>query len=117
MKRKHLKLIIACFVFIILSNFWPIKALFELFVDWDHYSYSNGDGRVKFTEARYKGSVFYFHRTFPEPMKKQYPGADTIFYRNFTKNPFAFWRYRDYLTDPIYTLPYKSRKDLPKVAN
>ena len=117
MKRIHYKILIICTALIVLSNFFPIKTFFELFVDWNHYRLSNGDGRWRFTEIRHKGSVFHFHRTFPDEMKKQYPGADTIFYRNFSKNPLAFWRYRDYFTDRLYTLPYKSRKDLPKSAD
>ena len=115
--RTNTKIPLGFAVLIVLSNFFPIKAFFEIVVDEYHYQYSNGDGKWKFTERRIKGSTFNFRRTFTEAAKREMPGADTIIYRNFTKNPFAFWRYRDYLTNPIYTLPYKSRKDLPKVAN
>ena len=113
LKRKTI--IITCLAFVVLSNFWPVHQLvFWKYVDKNYYKYSNADGRWRLDEDRGVGvSVVPYLKTLKPSDHIGLPNADSVIYRNFKKSPFAFWRYYEYLFDPIYKLPYKSRKDLP----
>jgi len=96
---------------IALCNISGPSDFFELWVDYNHYQYSNGDGTFRFTENLFKNDRFNFRRTLINPeFFRRNPGADSTVYRNFTKNPLAFWRYGKYFFDRRYTLPYISRK-------
>ena len=94
-----------------LCNLSGPSDFFELWIDYNHYKYSNGDGSWRITENLFMNDRFHFRRSLnTQKFLERYPGADTIVYRNFTKNPLAFWRYGKYFFDRRYTLPYISRK-------
>jgi hypothetical protein len=110
-RKRWITPILIAVSLIALCNLPGPSDFFELWVDYNHYKYSNGDGTLKFTENLFKNDRFHFTRTitWPEFFKK-YPNGDTTIYRNFTKNPLAFWRFGKYFFDRRYTLPYMSRK-------
>lgn len=96
---------------IALCNLPAPSDTFELWVDYNHYKYSNGDGSWRITENLFMNDRFNFARKLSTPIFfERDPGADSTIYRNFTKNPLAFWRYGKYFFDRRYTLPYISRK-------
>ncbi|WP_316794733.1 hypothetical protein [Pedobacter frigoris] len=110
--RKKILIIIGCII--ILSNIPPISALIQISVDERYYRYSNYNGTMTFTQ--------FMSRNF-EMMKNRHNSCllarpnlkDKQVYRLFTKNPFAFWRWRLYFFDERYKLPYKDWKEIEKV--
>jgi hypothetical protein len=110
---RNKKIIISIIAIIILSNVSPFVWMFKNFVDERHYRYSNYNGSFTFYE--------FMSRDF-EMMKRSHKGClsyrpslkDKNVYRLFTKNPFAFWRWRLYFFDERYKLPYKSWEEIKK---
>jgi hypothetical protein len=100
------KVTVAIFAFLILSNIPPFQTFFKLFFDQKLFHYSTKDGSAFFDENIFLGDAFQFKRVTTQEKRANYPEADTIIYRNFKPNPIAFWRYRDYIFDERYTLPY-----------
>ena len=50
-----------------------------------------------------------------ESFKQKHPEKPPVVYRLFWKNPLAFWRWSDYLSDdPHYKLPYKDWNEIKK---
>ena len=117
MKRQIGRLGLAYLLLVGITNLpWPSDFL-EMWVDHNHYKYSNGDATWLFTENLFKDGRAPFSRllSYNPVAERRYPGRDTIIYRNFTKNPLAFWRYGKYLFDQRYTLPYISREQALKM--
>jgi hypothetical protein len=114
--RKY-KWILICIVIIALSNWTPINFFIHEFevVDMLHYSYSNSDDPSTIFHENF-GSPFNFRTTVSDEYRITHPNNDTLLYRNFWKNPVCFWRWKEYLTDQKYTLPYISREDVSKNA-
>ncbi len=104
--KKSAKITIGIIIFLGLSNIPPLQTIFKLIFDQKLFYYSTNDGSAFFDENIFFGRVFHFRRSTTQSFKVTYPEADTIIYRNFKPNPLAFWRYRDYLFDERYTLPY-----------
>lgn len=102
---------------ILAFNFTPLNLLFKWSVDADYYAYSNYSGTVTVTEDWYKrkliGNVSAFAKVNPACVTKGFEN-DTTMYRLFSKNPLAFWRWKDYLTDERFDLPYARWKDIEK---
>ena len=114
MKKKYLIAVGLLVTIITLSNWGPINLFVVVNVDKHYYKYSNGDGRWRLDEWRYKGPMYNAYYKTLQPWDTVGIGdADTIIYRNFKINPLAFWRYWSYYNDPVFELPYKSRKELP----
>jgi len=70
-----------------------------------------GDARYKFVSGNdgFKQSLYGEFKDVKmsfEDYKKTHPN-DTILYRTFHKNPIFFWKWRVYLFDEMYQLPYK----------
>lgn len=113
-KKARKKIIISILAIIILANTWPFIWVFKNFVDERHYRYSNYNGSFIFYE--------FMDRDF-EMMKYSHqqcsllrPGLkDKKIYRIFSKNPFAFWRWRLYFFDERYKLPYKNWEEIEKI--
>jgi hypothetical protein len=112
--KKSVKIIVGIFIFLFLSNIPPLQTLFQFFFDQKLYHYSTKDGSAFFDENIFLGNIFEFKRVTPQGMRERYPEADTIIYRNFKLNPYAFWRYRDYLNNERYTLPYYPLEEAQK---
>jgi hypothetical protein len=106
MKHKQIKIILGLAFFLIISNIPPFQSVLKFIFDDNLYYYSTKDGSAFFIENEYKGRKFQFKRVTSAEKRAEYPEADTIIYRNFQPNLFAFWRYRDYIFDERYTLPY-----------
>ncbi len=107
--------ILVVIFFMLLSNFPPIRYVFELFTNENHYKYSNGDGSLTKQEIPFKNSVYNLSPVVPEKYKELYPNStDTIMYRIFWKNPLEFWRWAEYYYDKRYTLPYKNWEEIKK---
>jgi hypothetical protein len=104
--NKSAKITIGIIAFFLLSNIPPFQTIFKLFFDQKLFHYSTKDGSAFFDENIFLGDVFQFKRVTTQEKRASYPEADTIIYRNFNPNPIAFWRYRDYIFDERYTLPY-----------
>jgi hypothetical protein len=104
--RNWFKVLLGITIILLLSNIPPLQTVFKLFFDQSLYHYSTKDGSAFFDENVFLGRVFKFKRVTVQEKRNRFPEADTIIYRNFEVNPFAFWRYRDYLYDERYTLPY-----------
>jgi hypothetical protein len=112
--KKFCKVFIGIFIFVILSNIPPLQTLLKFFFDQKLYHYSTKDGSAFFDENIFLGNIFEFKRVTTQGKRERYPEADTIIYRNFKLNPYAFWRYRDYLNDERYTLPYYPLEEAQK---
>lgn len=109
-RRKYYKLIgIIVLVTIAACNFTPLNVLFKLSVDSDHYQYSNLSGTVTFSEDWFKkrtiSDVTKFRKVSPSCIAEGFEN-DTLMYRLFSKNPLAFWRWKEYFTDERYDLPF-----------
>jgi hypothetical protein len=104
--KKPVKFSVGIIFFLVVSNIPPMQTIFKLLFDQKLYYYSTKDGSALFDENIFLGRVFHFRRSTTKSFNETYPEADTIIYRNFKPNPFAFWRYRDYIFDERYTLPY-----------
>lgn len=113
MKRYRKTLFFIVFIIVFANTF---AGAFKTFLDERHYRYSNYDGSVTFSE--------FMSRNF-EMMKNRHKSCllahpdlkDKNIYRLFTKNPFAFWRWRLYFFDERYKLPYKSFEDIKKIRD
>jgi hypothetical protein len=115
MKKGYKTVIIIVLSVIVVSNIPPVNKFFGFFFDQHHYRYSNGDGTWTVIENQFKGEHLRFEKTIPkEILYEKYPGADTIIYRLFWRNPLAFWRLGEYIYDKRYTIPYKSWKEIKK---
>ncbi len=99
------------FVLIVLgSNISPVHEIFSLFGDSNHFKYSNDNGEFTFVE--FKGRDTAMMNRWLTAYKQQ--SKDTVLYRLFSKNPFAFWRIKSYFIDPKYNLPYKNWEEIEK---
>lgn len=107
MMKKRRKFLITIVVVIILSNTWPFSAILKIMVDGDmYYRYSNFDGSN--TSYEFKSWTFEMAKSQQERCIKSHPEQkDKNLYRLFKINPFAFWRWKLYLFDERYKLPYK----------
>ncbi len=109
---NRILIVVACLV--ILANVPPFTIFLKVFVDEKHYRYSNSNGSFTFSE--------FMSRDF-EMMKRNHEGCllsrpelkDKQIYRLFTKNSFAFWRWRLYFFDERYKLPYKDFEEINKI--
>ena len=99
----------------LLSNFPPIKSLFKLFIDENHYRYSNADGSFTAWDIPFKQRLYNLNPTVPNGFKEAHSNTkDTLVYRLFGKNSLCFWRWAEYYYDRRYKLPYKSWKEIRK---
>ena len=110
--NKNILIFVACTV--IIANTWPFTPLIRKVVDVGHYRYSNSNGSMTSTELMGRGFEMMNNRHInclaarPELKDKQV-------YRLFSKNPFAFWRWRLYFFDERYKLPFKDWNEIRKV--
>ena len=104
-KNKKVKYGILLLVIVSLANFTPLHQIFNLIADSNHYRYSSATGNFTFTEEMGGRDTAMLYRWFDAYKAEK---KDTVLYRLFYKNPLAFWRYKSYLTDLKYKLPYKS---------
>ncbi len=138
MKKKFKQLSIGVIIVIIVTNIPPVNTWIDLIVDQYHYCYSNADGTVTHIHDFFKGGPFYvpkvlstvkveripdtmglgpYYKVLPPgtDLRNHYPGADTVMYRLFWKNPLTFWRWRDYVfNNEKYNFPYKSWIEIKK---
>ncbi len=106
MKKKHIIFIFSGLLFF-LSNFPPLKYVFDLSIDSEYHKYSNYNGTFTFVE--FKGHNYeMMKRVYSEFKKTNSTKEDTTLYRVFSKNYFCFWRWKDYYEDKRFLLPYKS---------
>lgn len=112
MRRK--KILIIIFVIVVLSNTWPFSAILKIMVDGDmHYRYSNFDGSN--TSYEFMSWTFENAKSQHKGCLENYPDQkDKNLYRLFKKNPLAFWRWRLYLFDERYKLPYKDWSEIER---
>lgn len=97
------------------ANFTPLNWLFKISVDADRYCYSNLSGTVTVMENRFKNRAISNFGQFSQVKPEcRVPGfeSDTLMYRLFSKQPLAFWRWKEYLTDERYQLPYASWEEV-----
>lgn len=110
---RNIKIAISIIGIIILSNMSPFVWFFKNFVDERHYRYSNYNGSNTFTE--FKSRNFEMMKSVHRSCLLSHPNQkDRNIYRLFSKNPLAFWRWRLYLFDERYRLPYKDWKEIKK---
>lgn len=111
--RRNIKLTILIIGIIILSNLAPFVWMFKNFVDERHYRYSNYNGSFTFYE--FMDRNFQMMNGSHNMCLSYRPNLkDKHIYRLFSKNPFAFWRWRLYFFDERYKLPYKDWKEIEK---
>lgn len=112
-KKTRKKIIIGILAIIILANTWPFIWVFKNFVDERHYRYSNYNGSFTFYE--FMDRDFEMMKYSHQQCALHRPGLrDKKIYRIFSKNPFAFWRWRLYFFDERYKLPYKNWEEIEK---
>ncbi|HUS03762.1 MAG TPA: hypothetical protein VMY77_18610 [Chitinophagaceae bacterium] len=101
-------------ILIALANLFPLKPVLRIVVDESHYKYGNATGTWTFIENP-KGTPFNLNnKILPREILINYPKLknDSIIYRCFRKDPWAFWRWGEYLSDKRYLLPYKNSKKI-----
>jgi hypothetical protein len=114
-KKKWLRLVLIISGIMALCNLPGPSDFFEMWVDHNHYRFSNGDGTYTVIDNMFKNDRWRFKRKLIDPdFFAQCPHADSSMYRLFTKNPFAFWRYGKYFLDKRYTLPFAKWEDVKK---
>lgn len=113
MKKKSIYRLIVCIGFVLICNYPPVYTFIHLYdiIDMQHYSYSNSDDTGSIFYENF-GSTFSFRTTVSDGYRKEHPLNDTLLYRNFTINPLCFWRWREYIVDKKYKLPYISLEDV-----
>jgi hypothetical protein len=99
--------LIALLGLILICNIPPINMLLSL----DDCRYSNNTGSFTFAEINIGGYDYNLCMNRFTDYKDQVR-TDTILYRLTAMNPLCFWKYRNYLFDKKYRLPYKSWKDV-----
>jgi len=106
-KLNHMKKFIICIIIIlgliVFTNFSPINILFGS----DECKYSNSTGSFTFEETNFGGYDYALCMNRFSEYKKQ-ANVDTILFRLTSMNPLCFWKYRSYMADQKYRLPYKS---------
>lgn len=112
--KNIFKYFVGVFLLILLANLSPIHTITSFFADNEHYKYSTGKGEFTFTESSKGWDTAMLYRCFNA---YQQQSKDSVLYRLFSKNPFAFWRYADYINDPKYNLPYKNWKSIKKIRS
>jgi hypothetical protein len=114
--KKYIKILIGVLAFCILCNFSIFRAVFNVATSEGYYRYSNYNGSCTSEEPLYKGTGLSRPKAIHQDCLIAYPKQpDTNLYRLFAKNPLAFWRWRSYLFDERYELPYKSWKEIEKI--
>lgn len=111
------KLIIVGIIVLVVFNLHPLRTIMEVFIDEDHYRYTNYSGSFTVSEKPFK-----VDRRYPQVIKgfhafkddKKPNSKDTILYRLFWRNPLAFWRWRGYFTEERYKLPYMDFDEVKK---
>lgn len=94
---------------VVVSNIPPFSYIFDYALDEKHYRYRNHSGSFDVTD-RSGNNLKGVESSFKEFVKNnKLKPIDTILYRNFWKNPLAFWRWHSYFNvkDERYGLPYK----------
>lgn len=114
MKRKIVKLFVSLFlVTAIISNIAPLRYYVSYAVDFSHYRYSNASGTFTYIDMAGNKPEDAINR-FNSFVKETSPTPeDSILYRIFYRNPFAFWRYYSYGYEK-YDIPYKSWSSIKK---
>jgi hypothetical protein len=116
-KRVYRMTAILLLLTLLAFNLTPLNLLFKWSVDADYYTYSNYSGTVTVAEDWYKrkliSNLSAFERVNPACATRGFE-SDTTMYRLFRKNPLAFWRWKDYLTDKRFDLPYADWNEIEK---
>ncbi len=95
--------IVALLGLIIVCNIPPLNFL----LGTDNCRYSNNTGSFTFAETNFGGYDYDLcMNRFSD--YKRLAKTDTVLYRLTSMNPLCFWKYRDYLFDHKYRLPYRS---------
>lgn len=109
--KVYKKICITAIVIIILSNTTPFVWMLKNTVDERHYRYSNYNGSNTFCE--FMDLNFEMMKSVHASCLSHHPDQkDKNIYRLFSKNPLAFWRWRLYLFDRRYKLPFKNWDDI-----
>jgi hypothetical protein len=90
---------------IIVFNIPPLNLL----LGPDDCRYSNNTGSFTFAETNFGGYDYDLCMNRFSDYKNQVKN-DTVLYRLTSMNLLCFWKYRDYLFEHKYRLPYKSWK-------
>lgn len=94
------------------SNTAPLRYLLEFAFDLRHFRYSNASGTYTRTHMN-SNDIVVIDSNFKRFLAQQQNIApeDTILYRLYWRNPFAFWRYWSYMHEK-YDYPYKSWSEI-----
>jgi hypothetical protein len=117
MARKEFRMVaIVVLSILLISNIRPIKSIYGLLIDENHYKYSNANGSYTSMDNQFKNSYLNLDEIslLKENIYLNLHSNDTVIYRCFKKDPFAFWRWGEYFYDKRYVLPYKSWKEIRK---
>lgn len=112
--KKIKKIFLAFFILIIVSNLPFVTPFFTFVLDEKHYKYSNFDGTC--TSVEFMSRDFEMMKRLHQICLNRNPSQkDKKMYRIFSKNPFAFWRWRLYFYHERYTLPYRDFNEIKKL--
>lgn len=114
MKSKTIKIAIVLFLSsVIVSNIPPIRYIISYVIDFSHDRYSNASGTFTYIDMAGNKPEDEINR-FNSFVKETSPTPEeSILYRIFYRNPFAFWRYYSYGYEK-YDIPYKSWSSIKK---
>lgn len=110
MKRTYILAFFLIILVVTLSNIPPISYIFDYALDDKHYRYANHSESFNVTD-RSGNNIIGVKKSFKVYLiGNNLKPVDTVLYRTFWKNPFAFWRWHSYLNskDDRYKLPYKN---------
>lgn len=114
--KKYIKISLIILAFCILSNFFILNALFNVFTDEGYYRYSNYNGSCSTEEGIFKDVGLSRPKAAHRSCLKAHPDMpDKKLYRLFWKNPLLFWRWKSYFVDERYELPYKNWKEIEAI--
>lgn len=98
-------------ILIVVSNLYPFTTIIKKIFDERHFRYSTFDGGSTFFEIKQRD--FRMAKLQFKQCVEANPGiSDKNMYRLFKINPFAFWRWGDYIFNERYRLPYKSWSEI-----
>lgn len=108
-KRGNVIRGIALLAFIVLMNVQPINFFFRVVI---------GDKSIKFPDYHFSGGVAngfssWLHNDEASALEekfdyyRQFYPNDSVLYRNFSIKFWKFWRWREYVSSPLYDYPYK----------
>ena len=124
-------------IIVLISNIPQVTEWIDFCVDKD-FAYSNADGtftaiynkringefrlpkylsttEIDTMQSDHMGDLKIERLPIGRKLRNEFPNADTVVYKIFKRNPFAFWRWINYVTgDEKYDFPYKSWTEIEK---